>query len=165
MIEFLIRNNIINFTGSDYLCIIHQTPLKSNFSFLYNSSLFHAIETKDKKGIRKYENKAMGFAIMNKMTIFYSRPENYFELTYDSLTKEWGVVPTFFDELIEHIESGELFGENDGNFFIYNTIIKYFNDIPITIDDIELIQEFQVKKHHMLFYAIPAIKITHDEYL
>ena len=34
MIEFLIRNNIINFTGSDYLCIIHKTPLKSNFSFL-----------------------------------------------------------------------------------------------------------------------------------
>lgn len=156
MIQFLMDNNIINYRGSDYVYIGHQTPLKPTFPLQYRKTFFHALESKD-LAIRNYENKAMATAITNRMTTFYNRPENYFEITYDCPTKEWGIIPTFFDELYSHIEDNTLFTENDGNFYIYNVIIKYFNNVDITINDLDLIKRFDFQYHHMLFYAIPAI--------
>ena len=81
----------------------------------------------NKENIRLYRNKAQGTLIKNRMTTFYNRPEAYFQITYDTFTKDWGIIPTFFDELIDHIESGELFSDEEGIFPIYNIIIKYFN--------------------------------------
>lgn len=157
MIEFLINNNIINNDGSEYVYIGHQTQLKSTFPIEYRKTFFHALEEKDLNGIRNYKIKAMGYGIKNRMSVFYNRPEIYFELTYETITKDWGIVPTFFEELIDHIESGELFTENDGNFYIYNLIIKYFNDLPINMEDLSLVEKFDFQYHHMLFYALPAI--------
>ena len=157
MIEFLIDNNIINYNGSDYVYIGHQTPIQPVFPIKYKETFFRALEKKDKTNIRKYKTKAMGFAIKNRMSVFYNRPEVYFEITYDAVTKDWGIIPTFFDELLEHIESGELFTEDDGNFYVYNIIIKYFNDQKITTTDLNLIENFDFQQHHMLFYAIPAV--------
>lgn len=156
MIEFLSRNDILNYKGSDYVYIGHQTPLDVLFPIKYRKTFFNALEDKD-KNIRRYENKAMGKPIMNKMTTFYNRPETYFEITYESLTKEWGIIPTFFDELYDHIESNTLFTENDGNFYIYNVVIKYFNDGTINSVDLDLLKQFDFQNHHMLFYAIPAV--------
>lgn len=157
MIEFLIRNDIINFNGDDYVYIGHQTKLSPMFPLEYKKTLFYAMEKKDKNCIRYYRNKAMGYAIKAHMTTFYSRPETYFEIDYDTATKAWGIIPTFFDECIDHIESGETFSFNDGNFYVYNILIKYFNDKEITDEDLELIDRFDLKQHHMLFYVIPAI--------
>lgn len=157
IIEFLIDNNIINYNGSDYVYIGHQTPIQPVFPIKYKETFFRALEKKDKTNIRKYKTKAMGFAIKNRMSVFYNRPEVYFEITYDAVTKDWGIIPTFFDELLEHIESGELFTEDDGNFYVYNIIIKYFNDQKITTTDLNLIENFDFQQHHMLFYAIPAV--------
>ena len=157
MIEFLINNDIINYDGSDYVYIGHQTPLKGIFPLKYKETFFHALEEKDLKGIRNYKTKAMGFAIKNRMSVFYNRPEVYFEITYDAVTKEWGIIPTFFDELIEHIENNELFTEDDGNFYVYNIIIKYFNNETIVPNDLKLAEKFDFQYHHMLFYAIPAV--------
>lgn len=157
MIEFLIANEIINYNGSSYVHIAHQTPVNHLFPLKYKDTFFHALEEKDTENIHNYKNKAMGIAIKNRMSTFYNRPEVYFELNYDAPTKEWGIVPTYFDELLDHISSNELFTENDGNFYIYNIIIKYFNDRDINTDDLKLIKKFDLKNHHMLFYAIPAI--------
>ena len=157
MIEFLIRNEIINFNGDEYVYIGHQTRLSPMFPLEYKKTLFYALEKRDKNNIRYYKTKAMGCAIKAHMTTFYSRPETYFELNYDPITKDWGIVPTFFDECIDHIESGELFDIDDGNFYAYNIIIKYFNDMDINVTDLELIERFDLKQHHMLFYIIPSI--------
>lgn len=166
MIEFIIRNNIINYDGSDFVYIGHQTQLKPMFPINYKRTLFYALETKDLKGIRKYVNKAKGTAITNRMTTFYNRPEVYFEIDYEPITKDWGIIPTFFDELYEHIESAKPFIDmEDGNFNVYNIIIKYFNDLPITKDDLDVLDHFYVQDHHMLFYAIPAIIFCLNEKL
>ena len=157
MIEFLIRNEIINFNGDEYVYIGHQTRLSPMFPLEYKKTLFYALEKRDKNNIRYYKTKAMGCAIKAHMTTFYSRPETYFELNYDPITKDWGIIPTFFDECIDHIESGELFDIDDGNFYAYNIIIKYFNDMDINVTDLELIERFDLKQHHMLFYIIPSI--------
>lgn len=156
MIQFLMDNDIINYKGSDYVYIGHQTPVSNLFPLKYKKTFFSALENKD-LAIRNYENKAMANAITNRMTTFYNRPEVYFEITYESITKEWGIIPTFFDELYSHIEDNVLFTENDGNFYIYNIIIKYFNDENIDTNDLELIKRFDFQYHHMLFYAIPAV--------
>lgn len=156
MIQFLMDNDILNYKGSDYVFIGHQTHVSNLFPLKYRKTFFSALENKD-LAIRNYENKAMANAITNRMTTFYNRPEVYFEITYESITKEWGIIPTFLDELYSHIESNTLFTENDGNLYIYNVIIKYFNNGIINTDDLELIKRFDFKYHHMLFYAIPAV--------
>ncbi|MDD3121973.1 MAG: hypothetical protein PHC62_00490 [Candidatus Izemoplasmatales bacterium] len=157
MIQFLMDNDVINYNGASYVYIGHQTPIKHDFPLLYRETFFRALEKKDKEHLRSYETQAMGTQIKHRMSTFYNRPEVFFELTYQSPVKDWGVVPTFFNELLDHIESGELFEESEGNFYIYNIIIKYFNDKPINSIDLDLVERFNFKRHHMLFYAIPAV--------
>lgn len=156
MIQFLMDNEILNYKGSDYVYIGHQTPINNLFPIKYRKTFFSALENKD-LNIRNYENKAMATLITNRMTTFYNRPEAYFEINYEPMTKEWGIVPTFFDELFSHIEENVLFTENDGNFYVYNIIIKYFNNETIDSDDLNLVKQFNFQYHHMLFYAIPAV--------
>lgn len=157
MIEFIIRNDLMSFNGNKYIYIDHQVPKPTMFPIEYKKTLFYALELCDKENIRLYRNKAQGTLIKNRMTTFYNRPEAYFQITYDTFTKDWGIIPTFFDELIDHIESGELFGDEEGIFPIYNIIIKYFNNLNINESDLTFIDRFDIQKHHLLFYAIPAL--------
>lgn len=153
MIEFMIDHNIMSST-EDYIHLLHQTVLNARFPLLYNKSFMRALEKKDLANIRKYIIDGRGEYINDKLSIFYNRPENYFCITYDGYHPELFPVPLFKQELIDHIESGELF-ENDMSY--YNIIIKYFWDIDITQEDIEYLLDIDYEDNEVLFYTIPCV--------
>ena len=56
-------------------------------------------------------------------------------------------------ELLDKIENNRLFYENDYR----NIIIKYFNDIDITSEDIDALENVDYRHCKELFYYIPII--------
>lgn len=153
MIEFMITNDIMS-SDSDYIHLMHQTVLNSKFPLLYDKSFMRALEKKDLSNIRRYIISGRGEYITDKMSTFYYRPENYFCMSYDCYHPELFPVTLFKQELIDNIESGELF---DNELSYYNIIIKYFWNLDITQDDINYLFEIEYEDNEVLFYTIPCI--------
>ncbi len=119
------------------------------------------IKTKDMKRLKskKLINVGLLLAIDRMYTIFYTKPQTYFnvEYTIEDLTMhthlaEYMIHP-FEDILIENIISNTLM-EDD---ILSNIIIKYFNNTPLNEDDIENIRYIYMKKSSKLFYYIPCV--------
>ena len=153
MIEFIRDNNLMSST-ENYIHLSHQTILNNKFPLLYNKSFMRALEKKDLAHIRKYIISARGSYINDQLSIFYSRPEHYFCIEYEGYHPELFPVPMFKQELIDHIESGELF---DNEMSYYNIIIKYFHDIDITQEDIDYLLDIDYEDNEVLFYTIPCV--------
>ena len=145
----------------NYMYLQHQLPKPTQFNFLYSMSVFNCIKTKDMKRLKskKLINVGLLLAIDRMYTIFYTKPQTYFnvEYTIEDLTMhthlaEYMIHP-FEDILIENIISNTLM-EDD---ILSNIIIKYFNNTPLNEDDIENIRYIYMKKSSKLFYYIPCV--------
>ena len=59
MIEFLLRNKILNNSGQrDYIYIDHKLKLNKTFSIDYNKTFFRSIETKDINHLKRAKTKS-----------------------------------------------------------------------------------------------------------
>ena len=147
MIEFMIRNNIM-LDYDDFLYISHNTFLPDTFGIDYDKTIFRRVELKDKK--KCINNFSLRF-IDEPLSILSSRTEQYFQVILNPL----GLIDieTIEYELLDKIENNRLFYENDYR----NIIIKYFNDIDITSDDIDALENVDYRHCKELFYYIPII--------
>ena len=152
MIQFLKENKILD-GDKDYIYLCHQTKLSELFPIKYNKSFFKCIEEKDIDRIHYYEHRGTAEYISDPLSIFQTRLENYFEISHELNDFESGL-PCFNDDLIIAIEDDRLLC---GNNSVYNIIIKYFHNKPITQDDINSLDFIDFSDNITIFYAIPCV--------
>lgn len=160
LIEFIIKNKILANTGDKYEYIDHKTFPKADFPIKYSKSIWRAIETKDKDHINSCIISSPGIYIDDPATIFSTRYENYFEMTYenpDPVADRWSsrlsIIPS---QVIGHINEGQLFFNSPLS--KYNLLIKYFNDMEINAHDIDPLQRIDSYSNDKdTYYLIPII--------
>ena len=152
--EFIRRNKLMN--GDDeYIYICHQTPLDPLFPIQYNKTFYRALENKDKSAINGINIKSVGKLIQYPYSTFANRYEDYYEIDYTlPIIEPVRPIACFREEIRRHIVEGRVFEEK---YLFYNIIIKYFNDMDITEDDIKSIEKIDYENNPTLFYAIPTI--------
>ena len=161
LIEFIIKNKILANSGDRYDYIDHKTFPRSDFPIKYSKSLWRVIETKDKNSINSCIVSSPGIYIDDPATIFSTRYENYFEMTYenpDPVADRWSsrlsLIPM---QVIGHINEAQLF-TNDSPLAKYNLLIKYFNDMEINSHDMDPLQRINSYSNDKdTFYLIPII--------
>ena len=160
LIEFIIKNKILANTGDKYEYIDHKTFPKADFPIKYSKSIWRTIETKDKEHINSCIISSPGIYIDDPATIFSTRYENYFEMTYenpDPVADRWSsrlsIIPS---QVIGHINEGQLFFNSPLS--KYNLLIKYFNDMEINAHDMDPLQRIDSYSNDKdTYYLIPII--------
>ena len=156
--EFVIRTKILEDVTTDYIYLTHQLNLPKTFAIDYDRSFFNMVEKKDKKNILKAPIFAYGVPIESNVNIFSTRFEQYFELVHENIK---GLSPDFsmfltFDiinnDLLENIDSCTL-SDNE----LDNIIIKYFNDIDLSRNDIEVMDNIDYRDSYELFFKLPIV--------
>ena len=160
LIEFIIKNKILANTGDKYEYIDHKTFPKADFPIKYSKSIWRAIETTDTDHINSCIISSPGIYIDDPATIFSTRYENYFEMTYenpDPVADRWSsrlsIIPS---QVIGHINEGQLFFNSPLS--KYNLLIKYFNDMEINAHDMDPLQRIDSYSNDKdTYYLIPII--------
>lgn len=156
--EFVIDTGILS-DKSNFLYLTHQVPVSNSFSIQYNRSFFRYLIDKDRDNVQDANTYCFGEMIENRSIIFYNRVEEYFKMIYKPVK---GLLPgfnenltfyTFDSVLMSGIKSGELI-EDD---ILSNIIIKYFNDVDYTKEDIEALDSIDfINNPPKLFYYVPV---------
>ena len=169
MMEFIIKNKILANTGESYDYIDHKTVLRPDFPIKYNRSIWRVIETKDIDNITSCKNSSQAVYIDDAATIFSTRYENYFELTYndpDPVTEHFsGTIDILQPQVIGHILNNQLF-ESDSKCAKYNILIKYFNNEEIGVEDIlpfDRIVEYD--NNQLNYFLIPMVIFVMEYYI
>ena len=155
MIEFLIRNKILDNGDESYIYVTHQLQVPTTFSIDYNHTFFRAFEKCDKDKILTYNYSTYLQPITSFGTTFASRFETYFRAIYEDDIKPGFNKPCIDEDLIINISEGQLY-EDDENLW-RNIIIKYFTGDDYTLEEIASISEINFKIDVDFFYIIPLL--------
>ena len=162
MIEFCIRNKILYNSGDKYDYIDHKTNLKPDFNIKYNKSIWKVIENREKNLLPECKHSSTALFIDDPGTIFSTRYEKYFELTYashDTALETYASALNILDpQIIGHILENQLF-PSDSKYAKYNLLIKYFNfDDHIGTEDILPLERIIETENTMEnYFLIPMI--------
>ena len=160
MLEFIIRHNLIN-TVDGYLYICHQIRVPATFSLDYDRTFFRYIEMPDKKDIDKMLVHSQATGIDDVFCIMNDRPEDYYRVSYintsNTINYNLHIMNNFDTNLIQKIRENSLYDIADSSLMYRNIIIKHLNNIDITVDDINTLDDVQYNKSISLFYEIPIV--------
>ena len=169
MIEFCIRNNLLENSNDDYDFIDHKTALSSDFRIKYSKSIWRVLETKRKEELSSCRHTSNAVYINDPGTIFSTRYENYFELNYSKPDPTLEIFAPSIDiidsRIIGFILEDQTF-PTDNPYSKYNIIVKYFNNEDIGPEDIiplERIMETDNNKDN--YFLIPMFIFIIEYYL
>ena len=170
MIEFLIRNRILDNGEEDYVYVDHKIPIPNTFSIDYDSVFLRAFEKKDAKNIRNYKYKVALSEIHYYGTIFDSRYEKYWKAEYHRLPLGLtNAIHYCFDEdIMNHIVDHKLYTDypnNDHDYIWKNILIKYFYDDELLDSEIEDIDNMKFCNSIEMFYIIPLMIFCIEKYI
>ena len=160
MIEFCIRNKILDNSGDKYDFLDHKTTLRPEFNIKYSRSIWKILETREKDELPACKHSSAAAYIDDPGTIFSTRYEDYFELTYnnpDPVAEMFAPAIDIIDpQVIGHILENQLFDYNT-QYGKYNILIKYFNyaDVIETQDIIPLERIFENENNMENYFFIP----------
>lgn len=170
LIEFLIQNNILANDGDKYTYIGHKTYLRPEFPIRYAKSIWRVLESKEMDNIDSCTIESSAVYISDPATIFQTRYENYFELSYAPLGPT--IIPNIAPaiqildpDVIQKIKENTLYSY-DSNESKYNILIKYMNNLDLSIED--LIQYENIDEHSMsetYYFLIPIIIFCLESYI
>lgn len=139
MIEFVIKNKVLANTGDKYEYIDHKTNLRADFPIKYNHSIWKVIENREMAELPTCKSQSNAQYICDPGTIFGTRYERYFELTYAKPNAAQEIYAPSLDILdpqaIGHILNNQLFDQSS-KYAKYNILVKYFNNTAIGVEDI-----------------------------
>lgn len=170
MIEFCIKHKILANMGEKYDFIDHKTNLRPEFGIKYTRSIWKVIERRDKKELPACKHSSAALYIEDPGTIFGSRYEDYFELTYsdpDPVAELFAPSIDIIDQqVIGHILENQLF-DPDSKFGKYNLLVKYFNfHNDITIEDIIPLERIMETENNMEnYFLLPMIIYVIEFYI
>lgn len=159
MIEFLIRNKILDNGEDDYVHVTHQVPVVQTFSLEYDRCFLRAFELKDQENLASYNRETNFEEIKAYGTIFASRYENYFRCTYKTVPGY--NISCLNEDLMYRCIDGKLVEDvkavNVKSLLWQNVIIKYFTNQPYTTDEIKAIDDLDMHNSKDAFYTIPLL--------
>ena len=169
LIEFIKRNGILENQSSDYVYIQHQTPLANTFAVDYDRSFYRAFELCDKEALSGSTYMSQADMINSMITVFHSRYEEYFQLTYRPLI---GIKPGPFNirDYIEVFPQDLIFSIvdnkkiDDTRNLYQNIFIKYFNGEDIGENDIKNVNIITYDNSKEIFYMLPLIIFVLEHY-
>ena len=167
MMEFIIRHKLLANDGDKFDYIDHKTFLRPEFNIKYNHSIWKVFETREKEELPTCKHSSAAIYIDDPGTIFSTRYEDYFELTYedpDPVAEMFAPTIDIIDpQVIGHILEDQLF-DQDSVFAKYNILIKYFNYHDLGVEDIMPIERIIEKENNMENYFLLPMVIYVLEY-
>lgn len=160
MIEFLIRNKILDNGTNSYIYVCHQLDTPQTFSIDYDKTFFRAFELCSKDKFATAERSIQLEEIKSYGTTFAGRFETYYKAKYiKPLTGYSGTCLS--DEIYYKIIGNELV-ENNINLeynspLWINLLIKYFNKEDPTEEEIKSIDNIHFDTSISAFYMIPLL--------
>lgn len=148
LIEFIIRNNILK-GSTEYIYVSQQMFLPSTFGVDYDRTIFAALEdnNKDKSVIRFIGNLLL---IDQKMSLLYAYSEDYYYMEYSHLNTKLHSINIFDLDILKNIRDNIKTGK-----IMTDIMIKYFNNEPITHEDLHMLKEIDYCENMELYYGIP----------
>lgn len=158
MIEFLIRNKILDNSGDSYIFVTHQIPTPKTFSIDYDKTFFRVFEKNEKDRLLSSNRETSIEEINSYGTTFSSRFEAYYKTNY---YKSPGYNISCLDEnmIYNIIEGEEISDKEEENIPILwkNIIIKYFLNKTITKEELSSIENIDFSSSKDAFYIIPLL--------
>jgi hypothetical protein len=161
MVEFIIRNNILNGGPDKYNYITQQVFLPQTFCIEYDKTIFRCLETKN----NNYNyRKPYGIYIDDPSSLLTTRLEDYYMIDFKvNLGVLADEIDIFDNELISAIIEGKTFDINEPKEY-YNIISSYFTGKDITQGMIDALNRLEYSPGVELFYTIPMIIFILNNY-
>lgn len=150
LIEFMIRNKILS-GSSNYFYVSQQMYLPPTFGMDYDKSIFASIENCD---INKHYGRSVGnlFYCDQQFSLLYQYPEDYYYMQYHNLNALFHSISIFDDPgFSTRVINQEYYQDK----VFKNLLIKFFNNIPITIEDVKQLDHLDYAQTREFFYGIP----------
>lgn len=159
MIEFLIRNGILDNGEDSYIYVTHQIPTVATFSIDYDKTFFRVFEKNEKDRLLGSNRYASMEEIKAYGTTFAGVFENYYKADYN---KRPGYAIECFGEELSHKIVENRLETDDSNkdrktLKWQNILIRYFNNTTITTDELNAIDEMDFTTSKDAFYIIPLL--------
>ncbi len=162
MIEFLIRNKVLNY-GDEYIFVDHATPVNKTFSMDYNRSFFRQLELPDE------EINCTGLAtadlISDPNSLFVTKLDEYYCVRYLDKTPYKTRFEIFNKDILERVKSGKMYIKGSKN-EPYNLWINYFNPSKALKGDmVALIRDIDYMDNLSCFYMLPITIFILEKYV
>ena len=149
--------------------IDHKTKLRQDFPIKYNNSIWRILETKDIDEITTCISRSSAIYIDDPASIFATRYENYFELTYnrpDNVAETYAQpIDILNQQVIGFISNKQLFEQNS-KYAKYNILVKYFNDMEIGLEDIVPVETInETCNDYENYFYIPMLIFVLEYYV
>ena len=158
MIEFLIRNKILDNGNDSYIHVMHQLQPHQTFSIDYENTLYRAFEKHNKDMLIKSNRCIQPTDIIGYGTTFSSRFETYYKAIYNNLNTGYSTY-CLEDDIIFAIQDHSLVEEVDSiveDIQLWkNVLIKHFYDEDFTMKEIESINNIRFDTSAKAYYLIP----------
>lgn len=163
MIEFFIRNNVLNY-GSEYVFVSHAAATNKTFGMDYYKTFFKCVE--DKKLDINCASIATADLITDPNSLFIVRKESYYGVRYADKSPYKTRFQVIDMDILEHINSNTMYDEDDVNSF-YNLWIAYFNDNKDFIKGnlVERIKRVDYMDNLSHFYALGITIFILERYI
>lgn len=160
MIEFLIRNSILDNGLDSFVYVCHQLEVNKTFTMDYDKTFFRAIELQSKDKFANAERTIKLEDIISYGTTFAGRYEHYFKAKYIKPLAGYSGT-CISDELYYAILDNKLIediSDTEINSPLWmNIIIKYFNGGEIIPAEVESIINLDFNDSISAFYIIPVL--------
>ena len=170
-IEFIIRNKLLYNSGNKYIHVQHQSQNPASFGVIYDKSIFRAFELRDATKLRKYSHMAQADYIDDPTSIFATRYEMYWKVTFDCNLLEpngpfnpRGIIPVMTDEDVEMIQSFKKYNPEEKETAYKNIFVKFFAGLDITEKDLDTIDNIDLTPVESLFYDMLFLIFCLDYY-
>ena len=158
MIEFLIRNKILENGNDSYIHVCHQLQVPKTFNIDYEETFFRAFEKQDKDMLMKSNRQIQPEDITGYGTTFSSRFEIYYKARYNHLNNGYKS-SCLDDDIVYRIFDHNLVDDVDSiveDIQLWkNVLIKHFYDEEFTMNEIESINQIKFNTSIQAFYLIP----------
>ena len=128
------------------------------------------LETKNTDELTTCRSRSTATIIDDISTIFATRYENYYELTYDktnTIADQYDPPIFILDQqVIGFITNKQLFDQADKDYAKYNIMVKYFNNMEIGVEDIipfeDIVETDNTKEN---YFYLPMLIFILDNYI
>jgi len=167
MIEFLIKNRILDNGGDHYIHVTHQIEPPATISLTYDHTFFRAFELKDLDKLNTSIRSADVREIRSYGTTFSSRYEMYYETVYVDKQPGYAVeaLPDdLYGQIIDNVlDENPLQGEKSTLW--KNILIKYFRGDELTEEEINSVDDMRFDNSRQAFYVIPLVIFCLERYI
>lgn len=164
MIEFLIRNRIMDNGDESYIHVCHQIPTTKTFSLDYDKTFFRVFERNLKDRLLSSNFSTYLTEIVSYGTTFSARYEDYYTTEYKNDVKPGFNTNCIDEDYIHMIVDNKLLSDGDDCLW-KNILVKYFNNTDLTQEELDSIEYIKFDLSKEAFYIIPLLIFCLERYI